>query len=87
MGKSKPPSRRMDSLTFVVLGVVLVPLVVLAVVLLVRIGPHFAAGADNFLMILVTDEQNLIALLGVTDGLAVDLGDERAGGIDGGEIA
>ena len=47
----------------------------------------FAGGADDFLVVLVTDEENLVALARIANGLGVDFGDEGAGGVDGGEFA
>lgn len=47
----------------------------------------FAAGADDFLVVFVSHEENLVALAGVADGFGVDFGDEGAGGVNGGEFA
>lgn len=47
----------------------------------------FAAGADDFLVVFVAYEQNLVALAGVADGFGVNFGNERTGGVDGGEFA
>lgn len=48
---------------------------------------RFAAGSDDFLVVGVSDEEDLVSLLGVADGLGVDFGDQWACGIDGGEVS
>ena len=52
-----------------------------------RCARGFAAGSDDFLMVPVTDEKNLVALLGIADRFGVDFGHERASCIDGVEAA
>ena len=47
----------------------------------------FAEGADDFVVVLVADEDDGVFLLGVTDGFVMDFGDEGAGGIDLDEVA
>jgi hypothetical protein len=47
----------------------------------------FACGTDNFLMVFMAHEQDLITLSRVADGLGVDLGDQGAGGVDRGQAA
>ena len=42
-----------------------------------------AHGADDLVVALVADQDDGVAFAGVLDGLEVDLGDERAGGVDG----
>ena len=46
-----------------------------------------AAGADDLLVALVADQEDVVVLVGVADGFLVDLGDQRAGRVDGGELA
>ena len=48
---------------------------------------RLAAGADDLLVALVADEEDVVVLVGVADGFLVHLGDQRAGGVDGGELA
>lgn len=43
---------------------------------------RLAAGADDLFMPLVPDEQDVIVLGGHADGFPVDLGDQRARGVD-----
>ena len=47
-----------------------------------RLG-RFAHRADHFVVPFVADQHDRVALLGVADRLQVDLGDQRAGGVDG----
>ena len=42
-----------------------------------------AGGADDLLVALVADEQDVVVAVGEAHGLAVHLGDQRAGGVDG----
>jgi hypothetical protein len=46
-----------------------------------------AGRADDFLVALVPDQEDVVVLLGEADGFLVDLGDQRAGRVDGGELA
>ncbi|MGX1250499.1 hypothetical protein RKD48_003010 [Streptomyces ambofaciens] len=46
-----------------------------------------AGGADDLLVALVADQQDVVVVVGEADGFLVDLGDEGAGGVDGGEAA
>src|SRR5262249_25077679 len=46
-----------------------------------------AARALDFRMALMADQDDVEALLGIALALAVDLGDQRAGGIDDGQVA
>ncbi|CAM5319444.1 hypothetical protein SVIOM342S_01019 [Streptomyces violaceorubidus] len=46
-----------------------------------------AGGADDLLVALVADQQDVVVVVREADGFLVDLGDERAGGVDGGEAA
>ena len=50
-----------------------------------RIG-RFSIGPDDFLVILVADQDDLPATFRVADGLCVHLGDQWAGGVNGGEV-
>ncbi len=45
-----------------------------------------AGGADDLLVALVADEEDVEVVLREADGLLVDLGDERAGRVDRGEL-
>ena len=47
----------------------------------------FAEGADDFVVIVVTDEDQRIAFFGELDGFDVNLGDQRAGGVDDAQAA
>jgi hypothetical protein len=51
-----------------------------------RVG-RLAAGADHLLMVLMPDQQDLVALAGVADRLGMHLGDERAGRVHRGQVA
>ena len=46
-----------------------------------------AESADDFVVVVVADEDEGITFLGELDGFDVDLGDERAGGIDHAQAA
>ena len=43
----------------------------------------FAHGTDDLVVPFVADQDDGIAFLGISDGLEVDLDDQRAGGVDG----
>ncbi len=43
---------------------------------------RFAEGADDFVMVFVSDENDGVFFLGEADGFGVDFGDEGAGGIN-----
>ena len=47
----------------------------------------FAHGADDLVVAFVADQDDGVAFPGVLDGFEVDLGHERAGGVDGAELA
>ena len=47
----------------------------------------FAHRADDFVVPLVADQQDRVALLGEADRFQMDLGDQRAGGVDGVQLA
>ena len=48
---------------------------------------RLAGGADDLLVALVADEQDVVVVAGEADGLLVDLGHQRAGRVDGLEAA
>jgi hypothetical protein len=48
---------------------------------------RFAEGAFDLVVVAVADEDQRVALLGKLDGLNVDLGDQRAGGVNDLEVA
>ena len=50
-----------------------------------RLG-RFAHRADHLVVPLVADQQDRVALLGVADRFQVDLGHQRAGGVDGPQL-
>src|SRR5205823_11458790 len=47
----------------------------------------FADGADGFVVVGMADEEDGVALLGEAEDFEMNLGDQRAGGVDFGEIA
>ncbi|MNL87709.1 hypothetical protein D3C87_2169960 [compost metagenome] len=47
----------------------------------------FPGSALHFLMAVVADQEDVEVVLRETDGFLVDLGDQRAGGIDGAQAA
>ena len=47
-----------------------------------RDGRRFAQSADHFVVIAMADQDQRIAFLGELDGLDVDLGDQRTGGVN-----
>src|SRR5690606_13242944 len=47
----------------------------------------FAHRADDLIVALMDDEHDEVALAGETPGFRMDLGDERAGGVDDSEVA
>ena len=44
---------------------------------------RFPGGTDDFLVALMTNQQNVVVVTGESPGLVVHLGDQRAGGVDG----
>jgi len=46
-----------------------------------------AESTDDFIVVVVTDEDERITFLGKFDGFDVDFGDERAGGVDNAQAA
>ena len=44
---------------------------------------RLARGSFDFLMAVVADQQDVEVVLGEPDGFLVDLGHQRAGGVDG----
>ena len=47
----------------------------------------FAGGADDFLVALVADQQDVVVVAGEAPGLVVHLGDQRTGRVDGLQVA
>ena len=52
-----------------------------------NVAGRLAHGAEHLIVPLVADEQDGVALARKADGLEVDLGDERTGGVDGAQAA
>ena len=50
-------------------------------------GGSLAGGADDLLVPFMPDEQDVVILRGKAPGLVVNLGDQRAGGVDGAQAA
>ncbi len=48
---------------------------------------RLAGGADDLLVALVADQQDVVVVAGEAPGLVVHLGDQRAGGVDGLQVA
>ena len=51
------------------------------------VSGSFAAGTNDFLVVGVTDEQNVQSSFGIADRFPVDFGDQRARGVDSTQVA